>query len=230
MAAPQIDAARPRATPPGVAHGAVRKRMPRIARDPAWMGLEELMTDPLRAALALVALLMPLPAAAFNLTPSKPKPAPAVAFQDAQGNPLSLEDFRGQVVVLNLWATWCGPCRQEMPSLDHLQAEAGGAKLHVLALSVDRTDLAQIQTFYRDTGIQHLNIYRDPSAAASRALGAFGLPTTLVIDAEGREVGRVIGPAEWDSAEALAALRAVMATTTHSHWGGVQAAADAHSP
>ena len=181
------------------------------------------MTDPLRAALALVALLMPLPAAAFNLTPSKPKPAPALAFQDAQGNRLSLEDFRGQVVVLNLWATWCGPCRREMPSLDHLQAEEGGAGL-VLPLSVDRADLAQIQAFYQDTGIQHLNIYRDPSAAASRALGAFGLPTTLVIDAEGREVGRVIGPAEW-TAPKPAALRGVMAKTAHGHWGGVQAAA-----
>jgi thiol-disulfide isomerase/thioredoxin len=207
--------------------------MPTVPRDPAWKGLEEPMTDPLRAALAftaLMALLMPLPAAAFNLAPTTPRPAPELAFQDAQGHPLSLEDFRGQVVVLNLWATWCGPCRSEMPSLDRLQAEAGGAGLHVLPLSVDRADLAQIQTFYQDTGIQHLNIYRDPSAAASRALGAFGLPTTLVIDAEGREVGRVIGPAEWDSAEALAALRAVMAKTAHSHWGGVQAAADVRSP
>lgn len=185
------------------------------------------MTDPLRAVLTLLALLMPLPAAAFNLAPTQPKPAPALAFQDAQGNQLSLEDFRGQVVVLNLWATWCGPCRREMPSLDRLQAEYGHGGLHVLALSVDRADLKQIRDFYDATGIQHLDIYRDPKAAASRTLRAFGLPTTLVIDAAGREIGRVIGPAEWDSDEAVAALRAVMATTSHSDWGGVQAAAEA---
>lgn len=161
--------------------------------------------------IAFLALILPLSAAAFNFAPTEPRPAPEVAFQDRDGNPLSLEDFRGQVVVLNLWATWCGPCRREMPSLDRLQAAHGGERLHVLPLSVDRGDLAQIETFYDEVGITHLEIYRDPKAAASRALGAFGLPTTVVFDAEGREVGRLLGPAEWDGPEAVALLESIIA-------------------
>jgi thiol-disulfide isomerase/thioredoxin len=168
------------------------------------------MSCSLGAALALLALIIPFPAAAFNFAPTEPKAVPALAFEDAAGNPLSLEAFRGQVVVLNLWATWCGPCREEMPSLDHLQAEHGPDGLHVLALSLDRGGLDQIQAFYDEIGIQSLEIYRDPKGAASRTLGAFGLPTTLVLDQQGREVGRVLGPAQWDSAEAVAMLRRLL--------------------
>lgn len=164
----------------------------------------------LRAALALLALIIPFPACAFNFAPTPPKPAPDLAFEDAAGNPLTLEDFRGKVVVLNLWATWCGPCRREMPSLDRLQAEYGPQGLYVLPLSLDRGELGQIQTFYDEVGIQNLKIYRDPKGAASRALGAFGLPTTVVLDRDGREVGRVLGPAEWDGKEASATLRALL--------------------
>jgi thiol-disulfide isomerase/thioredoxin len=185
------------------------------------------MMCPLRAVLALSALIIPLPAAAFNFAPGEPKPVPELSFQDAQGNQLSLADFRGQVVVLNLWATWCAPCRREMPSLDRLQAEHGGDRLHVLPLSIDRGGLEQIEAFYDEVGIQHLKIYRDPKAAASRALGAFGLPTTVVIDRDGREVGRVLGPDEWDSDEAVAVLRALMDPSSRSDWGGERAAAEA---
>jgi thiol-disulfide isomerase/thioredoxin len=184
------------------------------------------MMCPLRAVLALLALIIPLPAAAFNFAPSEPKPAPELSFQDAQGNQLSLADFRGQVVVLNLWATWCAPCRREMPSLDRLQAEHGGDRLHVLPLSIDRGGLEQIEAFYDEVGIRHLKIYRDPKAATSRALGAFGLPTTVVFDRDGREVGRVLGPDEWDSDEAVAALQALMGPASRSDWGGEQAAAE----
>ena len=168
------------------------------------------MTRSLLSALALLALIIPFPAAAFNFAPTPPKPAPALAFEDAAGNPLTLEDFRGKVVVLNLWATWCGPCRKEMPSLDHLQAEYGPEGLYVLPLSLDHGDLDQIQTFYDEIGIQNLKIYRDPKGAASRVLSAFGLPTTVVLDRDGREVGRVLGAAEWDGPEALATLRALL--------------------
>jgi thiol-disulfide isomerase/thioredoxin len=183
------------------------------------------MMCPLRAALALMALIIPLPAAAFNFAPSEPKPVPELSFEDAQGKQLSLADFHGQVVVLNLWATWCAPCRREMPSLDRLQAEHGGDRLHVLPLSIDRGGLEQIEAFYDEVGIQHLEIYRDPKAAASRALGAFGLPTTVVIDRGGREVGRVLGPDEWDGDEAVAALQALMGPSSRSDWGGERAAA-----
>jgi hypothetical protein len=97
-----------------------------------------------------------------------------------------------------------------MPSLDRLQAEYGPQGLYVLPLSLDRGELGQIQTFYDEVGIQNLKIYRDPKGAASRALGAFGLPTTVVLDRDGREVGRVLGPAEWDGKEASATLRALL--------------------
>ena len=158
----------------------------------------------------LAALIIPLPAAAFNFAPTEPKPAPELSFLDGQGNALSLEDFRGKVVVLNLWATWCAPCRREMPSLDRLQAELGGAGLEVIALSLDRGDVAKIREFFEELGIASLAIYQDPEARAGRELGAPGLPTTIVIDRTGQEVGRLLGPAEWDSDEALAVIRALL--------------------
>jgi len=185
------------------------------------------MICPLRATLLVLALIIPLPAAAFNFAPSEPKPAPELSFQDSEGNPVTLEDFRGQLVVLNLWATWCAPCRREMPSLDRLQARYGGEGLQVVALSIDRGELAPIEEFYDEVGIQHLAIYRDPKAAVSRALGAFGLPTTVVFDRQGQEVGRLLGPAEWDSEEAIAALEALMTKPSGSQWGGERAAAEA---
>jgi thiol-disulfide isomerase/thioredoxin len=198
MAAPQIDPASPGALSLVGAHGRACKKV------------NGHMVLPSRAALALIAAIIPLPAAAFNFAPSEPAPAPEVAFEDAAGNPLTLEDFRGQVVVLNLWATWCAPCRHEMPSLDRLQAAEGGPDLQVVPLSVDRGDTSKIEEFYEEIGIEHLAIYRDPSNAVGRALGAFGLPTTVVIDQHGREVGRLLGPAEWDSGEALALLRSLI--------------------
>ena len=151
------------------------------------------------------------PAWAFNFAPTEPKPAPELTFLDAQGNQLSLADFRGKVVILNLWATWCAPCRREMPSLDRLQAAHGDDGLQVLPLSLDRGEIDKIEAFYEEVGLPNLGIYHDPKAAAGRAFGAYGLPTTIVIDREGREIGRLLGPAEWDSDEALALVQAALA-------------------
>jgi thiol-disulfide isomerase/thioredoxin len=157
-------------------------------------------------------VIVALPALAFNFARTEPAPAPAIAFLDAEGNELSLDDFEGKVVVLNLWATWCAPCREEMPSLDRLQAGHGGEDLQVVALSLDRGDsLEKIRQFYDEVGVEHLALYRDPEAEVGRAFRAPGLPTTIVIDAAGREVGRVLGGAEWDSAEAIALLEAIAA-------------------
>jgi thiol-disulfide isomerase/thioredoxin len=206
MAAPQVDPTGPRAAPKITAHRRAWGDIARLARD----ALDGSMTRSLRIALGLLALIIPFPACAFNFAPTPPKPPPVLAFQDAAGNPLTLEDFRGKVVVLNLWATWCGPCRKEMPSLDHLQAKYGAEGIYVLPLSLDRGDLSQIQSFYDEIGIRNLKIYRDPKGAASRTLRALGLPTTLVLDRDGREVGRVLGPAEWDGDDALATLRALL--------------------
>jgi thiol-disulfide isomerase/thioredoxin len=168
------------------------------------------MTSRLWRVAALAALIIPLPVAAFNFAPSEPKPVPELTFLDAEGNEVSLADFQGEVVVLNLWATWCAPCRREMPSLDRLQARFGGNDLEVIALSLDRGDVGKVRAFFDELGIAHLGVYQDPQARAGRELGAPGLPTTIVIDRTGQEVGRLLGPAEWDSDDALAVIKALL--------------------
>jgi thiol-disulfide isomerase/thioredoxin len=160
---------------------------------------------------ALAALIIPLAAAAFNFAATGPKPVPELSFLDEGGNEVTLADFAGDVVVLNLWATWCAPCRREMPSLDRLQAALGEDGLTVIALSLDRGDVAKVRAFFDELEIANLAIYRDPQARAGRELGAPGLPTTIVIDRAGQEVGRLLGPAEWDSEEALRLLRGLTA-------------------
>jgi thiol-disulfide isomerase/thioredoxin len=155
-------------------------------------------------------LIIPLSAAAFNFAATGPKPVPELTFLDGEGGEVTLAEFRGKVVVLNLWATWCAPCRREMPSLDRLQAELGDRGLAVIALSLDRGDVAKVREFFDELEIANLAIYRDPDARASRELDALGLPTTIVIDRAGQEVGRLLGPAEWDGADALALLRTLV--------------------
>ncbi len=159
-----------------------------------------------------VMLLSPLqPAQAFNFVATDSGPVPEVTFLDAEGNERSLADFQGRVVVLNLWATWCAPCRKEMPSLDRLEAALGGEDFEVLALAVDRGSLSKIEDFYQEIGIENLEIYHDKTAKAGRSLRAPGLPTTLIIDREGQEVGRVLGDAEWDGDDVVSLLDAVIA-------------------
>lgn len=137
----------------------------------------------------------------------RPRALPEVRFTDGEGRPRSLADFHGRVVLLNLWATWCPPCRHEMPSLDRLQAMLGGANFEVVALSTDRAGIGLVRRFYDGIGVRDLATYVDPSGMAVRALGAVGLPTTLLLDGDGREVGRVSGPAVWDSPEMVTFLR-----------------------
>jgi thiol-disulfide isomerase/thioredoxin len=140
-----------------------------------------------------------------------PKPVPDLKFQDATGKSLRLAEFHGKVVLLNLWATWCIPCRAEMPTLDRLQARLGGPGFEVVAVSIDRGGLKAVDPFFDKIGIAHLAKYLDPGGEALGHLGAFGLPTTLLIDPEGRELGRLVGPAEWDSAEMVAFLGKLVA-------------------
>src|SRR5262245_405100 len=134
-----------------------------------------------------------------------PSPAPEVAFT-ADGKPTSLADFHGRVVLLNFWATWCGPCVAEMPSLDRLEAELGGGEFIVVAVSEDR-DEAVVDPFFADHKIQHLAHFHDPKGALASAFGVRGLPTSAVIDREGNVVGRIEGSAEWDSSQAKALIR-----------------------
>ncbi len=165
-------------------------------------------------AAALIAASLPIAAAQ---EPSRnfiihetPKAVAAIQFEDADGRSRSLSDFRGKIVLLNIWATWCVPCRKEMPTLDRLQTALGGADFEVVALSIDRR-MDVVRKFFADVGIQKLAMYLDSSAKATRQLGAVGLPTTLLVDREGREVGRLIGPAEWDSPDIAAFISCVIA-------------------
>lgn len=142
------------------------------------------------------------------------RPVPEFIFADATGAPRTLADFKGRIVLVNLWATWCVPCRTEMPSLDRLQGKLGGPDFMVLPLSIDKGGRAVIEEFYAEVGIEHLDIYVDPTARAGMELGAVGIPTTLLISAEGVELGRMIGPAEWDSPAALKMIGTLIIATT----------------
>ncbi len=150
----------------------------------------------------------------------RPRALPALHFEDGAGHPLSLDDFRGRPVVLNIWATWCVPCRREMPALGRLQAEFDKSGLLVLPLSIDRRGAPAVRQFYRDLGLAGLGVYIDRSGAAAGDLGAIGLPTTLLIDRDGREIGRKIGPAEWDSAQIAALIRDRLGLTSEKRQAG----------
>jgi thiol-disulfide isomerase/thioredoxin len=139
---------------------------------------------------------------AFVVKPERPQ-AGEIQFLDGEGKQRSLADWRGQVVLLNLWASWCGPCRTEMPSLAALQRRFGSKDFEVVAISVDRGGAKVAAQFLEETQSRLLRLYVDPSAKAIESVRALGLPATLLIDRQGREIGRLLGPADWSSAEAF---------------------------
>lgn len=136
-----------------------------------------------------------------------PQTAPPAEFKTATGKHLKLADFRGRVVLLNLWATSCVPCQSEMPSFDRLQAMYQGDGLAVLAVSVDDTGGTALRRFFHRSGIRSLTPYMDDDGATSIAFTAHRIPTTLLIDRDGKVVGSLTGAAEWDSPPALALIR-----------------------
>lgn len=138
---------------------------------------------------------------------SSPHPVAHVSFEDGNGRKRTLADFRGKVVLLNIWATWCGPCREEMPTLDRLQSRLGSADFEVVALSIDRGGQAVVKRFFDEIHVRALAIYVDATAEAQAKLGIVGIPTTLLIDREGLVVAYYIGPAEWDRPEVIDAIR-----------------------
>jgi thiol-disulfide isomerase/thioredoxin len=139
-----------------------------------------------------------------------PEALPEVTFLDGTGQERTLKDWRGKVVLLNLWATWCAPCRKEMPSLERLNKELGSDKFEVVAVSADKSGIDGARKFLDQLKIERLGIFADPTIRIHSALKAIGMPATILIDAEGREIGRLVGPAEWDSAEAKRLIRAVL--------------------
>ncbi len=126
-----------------------------------------------------------------------PVAVPDTPFIDAEGNQMQLGDWRGRVVLVNFWATWCAPCREEMPSLDALEAEMGGEDFAVLTIAAGRNPVPAIQKFYEEQGIENLPLLKDERQVLARGMGVMGLPVSVLIDREGMEVARVIGELDW---------------------------------
>jgi thiol-disulfide isomerase/thioredoxin len=140
---------------------------------------------------------------------------PDLAFKDAQGHDRTLNDWRGRTVLVNLWATWCVPCRREMPALDALQAKLGGANFEVVAVNIDTRDPQKPLAFLKDVKISHLAYYSDDSARVFEDLKiagkAFGMPTTLIVNRAGCEIGNMAGPAAWASDDGVKLVSAAIA-------------------
>ena len=135
-----------------------------------------------------------------------PRPAPPEVFQDAKGHALNLQDFAGQVVLLNFWATWCAPCKPEMHDFNQLQADLGDQGFVVVAASQDRGGVPIIEQFYQENDLSNLGIYLDGSGRMFQEMGVRGLPTTFLVDRAGQIVGALEGPAPWGSLEARALI------------------------
>lgn len=139
---------------------------------------------------------------------------PDLRFVDGAGAPRALSDFRGRVVLLNLWATWCVPCREEMPALDRLQAALGGPGFEVVALAIDRDGIAAVKSFYEELDVRNLRIYVDQNGDALGKLGSFGIPLSVLVGRDGRELWRVIGPREWDQPVEVNRIRGHLAQSS----------------
>ena len=150
------------------------------------------------------------PLAAFLVKADRPA-VPNLSFKDANGGALTLDKWKGRVVLVNLWATWCAPCRKEMPTLADLQKQLGSKDFEVVALSVDRKGIAASSAYLKETGADVLGLYVDDTTKALDDLQGLGLPLTVLVDRKGREIGRLLGPAEWNSAEAIALMKAAIA-------------------
>lgn len=142
---------------------------------------------------------------------AKPEPAPLIPFLDEAGAERTLADWKGKVLLVNFWATWCAPCREEMPSLEALQAELGGEDFAVLTIASSRNPPPAIDKFFAEIGVETLPKLRDERMALARAMGVMGLPVTVLIDREGNEVARLIGDADWASEPAKAVVRQLTA-------------------
>jgi thiol-disulfide isomerase/thioredoxin len=145
---------------------------------------------------------------------SSPRRLPALTFENATGGHETLADWHGRSVLLNLWATWCVPCRKEMPALDALQAKLGGTDFQVVAVNIDTRDPEKPKAWLKDVGISRLSYYADPSAKIFQELKvvgkAIGMPTTLLVDPSGCEIADLAGPAEWASDDAVKLVQAVI--------------------
>jgi thiol-disulfide isomerase/thioredoxin len=143
-----------------------------------------------------------------------PLKLPDLAFEDANGQPRKLSDFRGKTVLVNLWATWCVPCRREMPALDSLQTKLGGKDFEVVAINIDTRDPDKPKTFLKEANLTGLGYFSDQKAKVFQDLKnigkALGMPTSVLVDAKGCEIANIAGPAEWASDDALKLVKAAV--------------------
>ena len=140
---------------------------------------------------------------------SPPFPAPAISLADSGGHSVELSELQGKLVLINLWATWCGPCLREMPSLERLQSRLG-ERIAVLAVSEDRGGNKAVEPFIEKLGLKSVKIYIDPKSEVGHAFEARGLPTSFLIGRDGKVLGRVEGAAEWDSPKILGVLEPLL--------------------
>jgi thiol-disulfide isomerase/thioredoxin len=195
-----------------------------LAAGGAWYGLsrtgaEVAQAGECRASKAIADRLKPLAKgelAAVGVSHA-PKPSPVISFTGPDGQPMSLSSFKGKTILVNLWATWCVPCRQEMPALDKLQAEFGGSDFQVVAINVDTRNPEKPKVWLQENGITNLAYFADPGGKLLQVLQksghVVGLPTTFVVDPSGCEVALLKGPAEWASPDALTFVRTALGRT-----------------
>jgi thiol-disulfide isomerase/thioredoxin len=141
----------------------------------------------------------------------QPLDVPPIEFADGEGATKSLADFKGKVVLLNIWASWCVPCREEMPALDKLEQELGGKDFAVVAVNIDKGGPETAKSFLAETGATHIGLYTDPTSKIFAVLKTVGMPTTLVLNRDSKEIGRLVGPADWSSPEAKRVVEAAIA-------------------
>src|ERR1700742_957082 len=172
-----------------------------------------------RPAVALSEKLAPLAhgeVAALTMA-TTPLRIPDLAFEDADGQPKKLSDWRGRTVLVNLWATWCVPCRKEMPALDSLQTKLGGPDFEVVAFNIDTRDPDKPKNFLKDANLTRLGYFTDEKAKAFQDLKsagrALGMPTSVLVDGQGCEIGTIAGPAEWASGDAIKLISAALKPT-----------------
>ncbi len=143
---------------------------------------------------------------------TSPLRVPDLAFDDADGKPRKLSEWRGKTVLVNLWATWCVPCRKEMPALDNLQGKLGGPGFEVVAVNIDTRDLDKPKTFLKEASLTRLGYFADPKAKVFQELKAvgraLGMPTSILVDGAGCEIATIAGPAEWASDDAVKLIKA----------------------
>ena len=150
------------------------------------------------------------------------QPVPDLCFTDARGKPACLSQWRGRVVLISLWATWCPPCRQEMPQLDRVQARLGGRDFEVLALSLDKRGAPAVRNFYERSGVRGLAVYVDEQVGATEVLAARGIPVSLLIDRQGKVVERISGPVDWSDTGRLARIQQLIAAPGDNVQGDTQ--------